>query len=354
MKLFAKKAKPMLGLDVSTSSVKLIEISQLGDTYRVESFAAEPMPANAVNDKVIVDVEAAHEAVRRCVKASGTNVKLAAVAVGGATVITKTLPMPAKLSDKELGEQIELQADQYIPFPLEEVAFDYEVAGVSTSDPEMVDVLLAATRRENIEARQQMLHAAGLKAKVIDVEAYALENAFRLLSHQMPDEGFGKTIAVVDFGAVTTTFSVLHDRKIIYTRDQQFGGKALTEEIMRHYGLSYEEAGKSKKEGGLPSNYKSDILDPFVEDMAQQVNRSLQFFMSATSEYGHIDQLVLCGGCAMIPSALSHIQDKVGVPTVVADPFGRMKISSKAKSMGVENEAPGLMISCGLAMRSFD
>lgn len=354
MKLFAKKAKPMLGLDISTSSVKLVEISQVGDTYRVETFAAEPMPANAVNDKVIVDVEAAGEAVRKCVKASGTGVKLAAVAVGGATVITKTIPMPAKLSDKELGEQIELQADQYIPFPLEEVSFDYEVVGASASDTDMVDVLLAATRRENVDTRQQLLNAAGLKAKVVDIEAYALENACRLLTHQMPDEGFGKTVAVVDFGAVTTTFSVLHDRKIVYTRDQQFGGKALTEEIMRHYGLSFEEAGKSKKEGGLPSNYKSDILDPFVEDMAQQVNRSLQFFMSATSEYSQLDQLILCGGCAMIPSALTHVQDKVGIPTVVADPFGRMKIASKAKSMGVENEAPGLMIACGLAMRSFD
>lgn len=354
MKLFAKKARPMLGLDISTSSVKLIEISAVGDTYRVESFAAEAMPPNAVNDKVIVDIDAAGEAIRKAVKASGTSVKRAAVAVGGASVITKTIPMPAKLSDKDLGEQIELQADQYIPFPLDEVAFDYEVVGTSASDPDMVDVLLAATRRENVESRSQVLSAAGLQAKVVDIEAYALENACRLLTHQMVDEGFGKTVAVVDFGAVTTTFSVLHDRKIVYTRDQQFGGKALTEEIMRHYGLSFEEAGKAKKEGGLPSNYKTDILDPFVDDMAQQVNRSVQFFMSATSEYSHLDQLILCGGCAMIPAALSMVQEKVGIQTVIADPFGRMKVTSKAKGQMVENEAPGLMIACGLAMRSFD
>lgn len=354
MKLFAKKARPMLGLDISTSSVKLIEISAVGDTYRVESFAAEAMPPNAMNDKVIADVEATAEAIRKCVKASGTGVKRAAVAVGGASVITKMVPMPAKLSDKDLGAQIEMQADQYIPFPLEDVSFDYEVVGASANDPEMMDVLLAATRRENVEARQQALGAAGLLAKVVDIEAYAVENAARLLNHQLVDEGFGKTIAFIDFGAVTTTFSVLHDRKIVYTRDQQFGGKALTEEIMRHYGLSFEEAGKAKKEGGLPGNYKSDILDPFVDDMAQQVNRSVQFFMSATSEYAQIDQLVLCGGCAMIPSALSTIHEKVGLPTVVADPFGRMKIASKAKGQMVENEAPGLMIACGLAMRSFD
>jgi type IV pilus assembly protein PilM len=354
MKLFAKKAKPVLGLDISTSSVKVIEISAVGDTFRVESFAAEGMPPNAINDKVIVDVEAAGEAIKNAVKASGTGVRRAAVAVGGASVITKTIPMPAKLSDKELGEQIELQADQYIPFPLDDVAFDYEVVGASATDPEMVDVLLAATRKENVESRTQVLSAAGLQAKVVDIEAYALENACRLITHQLVDEGFGKTIAVIDFGAVTTTFSVLHDRKIVYTREQSFGGKALTEEIMRHYGLSFEEAGKAKKEGGLPNNYKNDILDPFVDDMAQQVNRSVQFFMSATSEYSHIDQLVLCGGCAMIPSALGMVQEKVGLPTVVADPFGRMKISTKAKGQMVENEAAGLMIACGLALRSFD
>jgi type IV pilus assembly protein PilM len=164
MKLFAKKARPMLGLDISTSSVKLIEISAVGDTYRVESFAAEAMPPNAMNDKVIADVEATAEAIRKCVKASGTGVKRVAVAVGGASVITKMIPMPAKLSDKELGSQIEMQADQYIPFPLEDVSFDYEVVGASANDPDMMDVLLAATRRENVEARQQALQSAGLVA----------------------------------------------------------------------------------------------------------------------------------------------------------------------------------------------
>lgn len=354
MAFLKPKSRPILGLDISTSSVKLIELSRGKDGYRVEAFAAEVMPTNAVNDKVITDIEAAGEAIRNAAKKAGTRVKHAAVAVGGASVITKVVPMPAALSDKELGEQIELQADQYIPFPLEEVSYDYEIVGPTASDPEMVDVLLAATRRENVEQRQEALVGGGLVAKVVDIEAYALENACKLLTHQLADEGFGKTIAVVDFGSTTTTFSVLHDRKIVYTRDQGFGGKQLTEEIMRHYGLSYEEAGKAKKEGGLPGNYKTDILDLFVEDMAQQVNRSLQFFLSSTSEYNQLDQIVICGGCAQIPQAAEHITERLGVRTVVADPFGQMSISSKAKAQHVEHEAPSLMIACGLAMRSFD
>lgn len=352
--LFKPKAKPKLGVDLSTSSVKLIEISRSGDTYKVETYAAEPIPPNAIVDKVIQDVDAVGDAIRKAAKRAGSRVKDAAAAIGGASVITKTIPMPASLSDQELGDQIELQADQYIPFPLEEVSFDYEILGPSPHDPELVDVLLAATRRENVEARQAVLETAGLTAKVVDIEAYALENACRLMTYQMPDEGLDKTIGLVDFGATTTTFSVLHDRKIIYTRDQAFGGKQLTEEIMRHYGLSFEEAGKAKREGGLPSNYKPEILDPFLEDMAQQVNRSIQFFLSSQSEFTGVDQVIACGGCATIPGAVEHIEERVGTPTVIGDPLGQMKMSSKAKAQLVESESAALVIACGLAMRSFD
>ena len=352
--LFKPKAKPKLGVDLSTSSVKLIEISRVGDTYKVETYAAEPMPPNAIVDKVIQDVEAVGDAIRRAAKRAGSRVKDAAVAIGGASVITKIIPMPASLPDQELGDQIELQADQYIPFPLEEVSFDYEILGPSNHDPEMVDVLLAATRRENVEARQAALEIGGLVPKVVDIEAYALENACRLLTYQMPDEGLDKTIGVVDFGATTTTFSVLHDRRIIYTRDQAFGGKQLTEEIMRHYGLSFEEAGKAKREGGLPSNYQPEILEPFLEDMAQQVNRSIQFFLSSQSEFSELDQIMICGGCGAIPGAAEHIADRVGTQTAIGDPLGQMKLASKAKAQLVESDAAALVLACGLAMRSFD
>lgn len=352
--LLKAKAKPMLGLDISTSSVKLIELSKSGASYKVECYAAEPMPPNAITDKVIADVDAVGEAVRKAVKRSGTRAKLAALAIGGASVITKVIPMPASLSDSELAEQIELQADQYIPFPLEEVSYDFELIGPSESDPEMVDVLLAATRRENVEQREAVMELAGLTSKVIDIEAYALENACRLLAAQMPDDGIDKTIAVVDFGSTSTTFSVLNDLSVVYTRDQAFGGKQLTEEIMRHYGLSFEEAGKAKKEGGLPGNYKTEILDPFVDDMAQQVNRSLQFFLSSTSEHDHLDQIVVCGGCAAIPGVAERIAERLGTPTIIGDPLRDMKLASKAKAQLIESDASALMIACGLALRSFD
>ncbi|MCA1798117.1 MAG: pilus assembly protein PilM [Xanthomonadaceae bacterium] len=352
---FGRNSKPLIGLDISSSAVKLVELSRQGSSYRVEAYAAEAMPVGAINEKTIVDVEAAGEAVRRTVKRSGTRVKHAAIAIGGAAVITKVIQMPAGLKDSELGEQIELQADQYIPFPLEEVRYDYEVLGPAKGgDGEMVEVLLAATRADNVDQRQAVLDAAGITAKVVDIEAYALENACRLLTHQMPDLGVERTIAIVDFGATTTTFSVLNDLRIIYTRDQAFGGKQLTEEIMRQYGLSYEEAGKAKKHGGLPDNYNEEMLQPFMEDMAQQVNRSLQFFLSSNSQYETLDEVLICGGCSAITGVDTLIAERVGVPTQVGNPFGEMKISSKAKGQLAESDAGALMIACGLALRSFD
>ncbi len=245
--LFQRRFRPVIGLDITTSSIKLIELTRSGDSYRVESYAAEPTPPNAINEKAIVDAQAVGEAVRRAVKRAGARSKECAVAVSGDAAITKVIQMPRNLRDNELESQVEMQADQYIPFPMEEVSFDFEVVGPSEKDPEMLDVLLVATRSENVEQRQAAVQAAGLTARIVDVEAFALENACRLLTHQMPDGGMERNIAVIDFGASSTTFSVLRDTKVAYTRDFSFGGQQLTEEIMRTYGLSMEEAGRCEE-----------------------------------------------------------------------------------------------------------
>lgn len=351
--LLTRGAKPILGLDISTTAVKLVELSKSGDRYRVESYAVEPLPPNSVIEKNISDVEAVGAAIRRAVKRAGSHAKDVAVAVAGSAVITKVISMPASLSDDDMESQIQLEADQYIPYPLEEVNLDFEVLGPSADNPERVDVLLAACRSENVDVRVDSVELAGLTAKVVDVEAYAMENAFSLIADQMPDEGIDKNIAVVDIGATMTTLNVLHDRKTIYTREQVFGGKQLTEEIQRRYGLSYEEAGMAKRQGGLPDNYIPEVLEPFKEAMAQQVSRSLQFFFSS-SQYNSVDYLVLAGGSSSISGVDSLIEQKLGVPTMVANPFNNMGISSRIKPQVLVNDAPALMIACGLALRSFD
>ena len=352
--LFGKSNRSLLGLDITTSSVKLIELSKSGDTYRVEAYAAEATPLNAVNEKAIVDAQVVGEAVRRAVKRSGARSREAAVAISGDAAITKTIQMPASFTGPELEGQVELQADQYIPFPMDEVSYDFEVIGPTERDPDMIDVLLVATRTENVEQRQAAVEAGGLTARIMDVEPFAVENACRLLRHQMQDEGMGHNVAVIDFGASSTTFSVLRDLKVVYTRDFAFGGQQLTEEIMRTYGLTLEEAGRAKKEGGLPSNYEPEILEPFIDDMTQQVSRSLQFFLASGTNREQPEQIIICGGCANIPGVADVIGSRVGIPTQIGNPLGMMKLSSKARSQGVLKDATALLTACGLALRSFD
>ncbi len=352
--LFGNKSRPLLGLDITTSSIKLIELTQSGKTYRVESYAAEATPANAVNDKNIVDAQSVGDAIRRAVKRSGAKSKDCAIAISGDAAITKVIQMPSALTERDMEGQVEIQADQYIPFPMEEVSFDYEVQGPNEADPDMLDVLLVATRTDNVDQRQAAVEAAGLVARVVDVEAFALENACALLAHQVPNGGIGQSIAVVDIGASSTTFSVLEDMRVIYTRDFSFGGQQLTEEIMRTYGLSMEDAGRAKKEGGLPSNYQPEVLDPFIDDMTQQVSRSLQFYLASGGGREQPDSLLVCGGCANIPGIADVISSRVGIPTEIGDPMGQMKIASRAKSQGVRKDSTALLTACGLALRSFD
>ncbi|MCQ4273394.1 MULTISPECIES: pilus assembly protein PilM [Pseudomonas] len=351
--LFTKKANTLLGIDISSTSVKLLELSRSGGRYKVEAYAVEPLPINAVVEKNIAELEGVGQALARVTAKAKTGVKAVAVAVAGSAVITKTIEMESGLNDDELENQLKIEADQYIPYPLEEVAIDFEVQGTSVRNPERVEVLLAACRKENVEVREAALALAGLTAKVVDVEAYALERAYGLLAEQLGGERDEMTVAVVDIGATMTTLSVLHNGRTIYTREQLFGGRQLTEEIQRRYGLSVEEAGLAKKQGGLPDDYESEVLLPFKEAVVQQVSRSLQFFFAA-GQFNDVDYIMLAGGTASIPDLDRLIQQKIGTQTLVANPFADMALSGKVNAGALASDAPALMIACGLAMRSFD
>lgn len=352
MPLFRTKSIPLVGVDISATAVKLLELSRSGSRYRVESYAVEPLPSNSVVDKNISDVDAVGEAIGRALKKSGSRTRQAAAAVAGSAVITKLITMPAELSDDDMESQIQIEADQYIPFPLEDVNLDFEVLGPSENAPERVDVLLAASRSDNVEARVATLELGGLSARIIDVEAFALENTVRLLVGDMFDDADDKVVAVADVGATVTTFSVLENMRIVYSREQSFGGIQLTEEIQRRYGLSYEEAGLAKRRGGLPDNYEPEVLDPFRESMAQQISRAQQFFYSS-SQISAIDHLFLAGGCASIPDIGAVVQERIGAPTSVANPFANMAVASRIPAQTLANDAPAMMVSCGLALRSF-
>ncbi len=353
MSWFKKNQSVVLGIDISTAAIKLLELSKTGIKYKVESYAVTPLPQDAVVDKNITNTEVIGDAIKAAVKQSGTRIKQACVAVSGSSVITKIITMPASLSDEELEEQILVEADQYIPYSLDEVNLDFEVQGPSENNPEMVEVLLAASRRENIDDRVEALTIAGLKPAIVDVEAFAMENAFSLLIDQFPESIENQTVAIADIGATTTTLNILYEGKTVYTREQGFGGKQLTEEIQRRYGLSYEEAGLAKKHGGLPDNYITDVLDPFKKAMVQQIARSLQFFVSSSANRG-VDIIVLAGGCASIPGMEKLVEQELNMTTYVANPFINMALAKKVKPQSLSNDSPAMMIACGLALRSFD
>ena len=348
---FTKPSKPMLGMDISSSAVKLIELSKTGDSFKVEAYRVLPLPPNTIVDKNIADLDALSETIAAVVKRSGSKLTDIVAAVSSSSVITKEIELPAGLTELQMEMQIEVEADQYIPYPMEEVAFDFDVLGEAENNPDLVRVLLAACRQENVEHRRQALEMAGFNPKVIDVESFAVERAYKLIEGQL-DEVSDQVVAIADIGASVFSFTVLVDGKIIYSREQQFGGKQLTEEIQRRYGLSWEEAGEAKRKGGLPEDYATEVLGPFKESLVQHITRSLQFFYSS-SHFNYVDQLFLAGGVSALEGLVDEVEQVIGLPTAVANPFANMQLHKSINPTALANDAPAMLLAVGLAMRSF-
>jgi type IV pilus assembly protein PilM len=353
-RLFKPKAPPLIGADLSSSSIKMVELTEAGrGLYRVERYAIEPLPKDSVVEGNINNLDAVSDALKRCHKRLGTNIKNVALALPNAAVISKRIYVPAGQSDEELEVQVETEANQYIPFSLDEVNLDFQVLGPAPNNAEDVEVLIAASRKEKIEDRVAAAEAAGLKATVMDVDLYAAQAAFELMIADQGDESKDQNIAMVDVGATTMTVNVLRNGQSIYLREQPFGGNELSQEIQNKFGLSSDEAEVAKRDGGLPPEYESEILQPFVDKMGLEIARALHFFFSSTP-YNQVSQIVLAGGCAAIPGADEAVTRRTQVPTVIANPFVNMDVSSKVKVKSLTQDAPSLMVACGLALRRFD
>lgn len=352
--LVGKKNPPLVGLDISTSGVKLVELSETGkNEFRLERFASEPLPRGAVVDGNIENIEQVSEAVRRVWKKSGTRAKHVALGMPPASVITKKIVLPGGLSEDELEVQVESEANQYIPFALDEVSLDFDVIGPAQNAPEDVEVLIAATRKEKVEDRVAVAEAAGLKPLVMDIESYAARAAVDRITMQLPKGGQGQTVALFQIGAQVTHFSVLLDGQAIYEREQPFGGNQLTQDIVRAYGLSFEEAESKKKSGELPDGYDRELLEPFMENAALEVTRAIQFFFTSTP-YTHIDQIFLAGGCAIVPGLVNLVAERTKVSSSVVSPFKGMQLAQTVREKQLRAEAPAFLVACGLAMRRFD
>ncbi|MCG2633464.1 MAG: pilus assembly protein PilM [Gammaproteobacteria bacterium] len=353
MGFLTKKNPPLVGIDISTTAVKLLGLSRKGPTYRIDNFAYVPLPADAVSENSIASIEKVSQAVEQAIRLSRTKAKHASVAVPGSSVITKIISMPADLTDEEMASQIQVEADQYIPYALEEVYLDFQVIGPNPHNPETVDVLLVASRSENVDDHVAAIEGAGLKCQIVDVETYALETAYSLINPTVTAGGNDQTVAIVKIGSVSTTLNVLHNGSMIYTREQRFGGKQLTEEIQNRYGLAFEEAERAKQEGGLPDDYPLEVMEPFKGAISQQVGRLLQMFFSS-SPYKKVDLLMLAGGTAALPGLEHLIETQTATPTQIANPLARMALSGNVQAQAVTRHTSSLTIACGLAMRNFD
>jgi len=349
--LFSKKNHALLGIDISSSTIKLLELSKTGAKYKVENYSSRPLPDGALVEKNIANLDAVGEEMLKLSTLIKTGSTKAAVAVPGAAVITKTIEMNASMSDAEMENQISVEADQYIPYPLDEVALDFERQGPSEKNEDMVEVLLAACKKENVDTRVAALEIAGFEAKVVDIEAYAMERAFNLMCEQMELDKEGLA-AVIDIGATMTTMYILRDGVSIYTREQVFGGAQLSMEIQNRYGLSKAEADNALVNNDLPEGFEDDVLKPFIHEMSEQIGRTLQFFFSS-SQYNDVDLIVLAGGSASTAGLSDMVQEELGTRTVVANPLAKMGVANKVNKKQLQNDAASLMMACGLAIRGF-
>jgi type IV pilus assembly protein PilM len=351
--LFSRQPAPLLGLDVSTSGVKLVELGlDKAGNLVLERCAMEPLERGWITDGNIEKFDEVAEAIRRLVKKSGTKTRNVAMALPPSAVITKKIILPGGMSDDELEQQVETEANQYIPFPLDEVSLDFCVIGPSATSAGDVEVLIAASRREKVQDVQGLAEAAGLIPVVVDVESYASRLATSRLIENLPNEGKGSIVALFEIGSLTTSMQVMRDEDVLYDRDQAFGGAQLTQQIVRQYGFSAEEAEAKKRSGELPEDYEATVLKPFIETMVQELGRALQFFFTSTP-HNKVDYIMLAGGSAAVPGLTAAVTQHTSFPCSLLNPFDGMEIGDGVRLKKMTREAPSYLTSCGLALRRF-
>jgi len=343
----------MIGLDISSSSVKLVELSQTNTgEYVLERFASEPFEKGWIADGQIEKFDEVAEAVRKVVTKSGTRTKQVAMAMPQSAVITKKIMLPAGLREEEMELQVEAEANQYIPFSLDEVSLDFCVIGPSVTSAGDVEVLIAASRKDRVQDRQGLAEAAGLKPAILDIESHASRLAMQRLIAALPGEGKDALVALFEIGAENTSLKVLRDNELLYDRDQAFGGAQLTQLISRQYGFSFEEAETKKLAGDLPEDFQNTILGPFVDSLSQEIGRALQYFFTSTPHH-KVHYVMLAGGTATLPGLKDRVTELTGFASMVVNPFDGMKLGSSVRESKLRREAPSYLTACGLAMRRF-
>jgi type IV pilus assembly protein PilM len=344
----------MMGLDISTSSLKLVELGQgSAGTFSLEHCGIELLEQGWITDSNIEKFDEVVGAMRRLIGKSGSKTKEVAMALPSSVVIGKKIILPGGLSEREMEVQVESEASQHIPFSLDEVNLDFCVAGPSAASDGDVEVVIAATRKEKVEEVQGLAEAAGLRLVVVDVESYASRRAARRVIDRLPDGSADTVIALFEMGAVTSVMHVLHNEEMIYERDHLFGGAQLTHMLVRQYGFTLEEAEAKKRADELPGDYAMTVLAPYVDKLAHELERALKFFFTSTA-YNRVDYILLAGGSATLTGLANAVTHYTSFPCRIINPFSGMDIGRGVREKKkILRQAPSYLTACGLAMRRF-
>ncbi|WP_055732941.1 type IV pilus assembly protein PilM [Agarivorans gilvus] len=349
-----KSSTALLGIDFGSSTIKGLLLSKSSKGLKVEAVAEVDTPTGALVDNQVVSPEEITESLRELKRKLPSRNRQVATAVAGSHVITKVIYMDSSLSALELETQVELEAENSIPFPIDEISLDFEVLGVNESEPTRNNVLLSAARTEAVSIRAEVLANADFEAKIVDVESHALGRAWNYLLHQQ-DEEFDpqKVIALVDIGETTLNFAILNKGEVVYNRAQNFGGAQYTQQIASFYSLSVEEAKEMKVSGRLPENYEIDVFAQFVNGVIQNVRRQISLFLSS-SGYKTIDAIALSGGSALSDELVFQMQSDLEMPVLKAQPFHDCAVDRSIDREKLRHEGGKYMVALGLALRSFD
>ena len=355
---FGQSQPPTLGIDISTSCIKVLQLSPCEQGYCIDHIGSCPLPEGCVLERVITDIETVANCIRLAVQQSQSKAKHCIMAVPSSNVMSKVITMPADLSDEELEAQINVEADQHIPFPLNEVNIDYNVLKNNHNNDHQVDVLLVCSKTPNITSKVMVAELAGLSPIIVDVESYLTERSFPYLNASLSQDqnsasnNDNHTVAIFDIGSHITTLNVIDKQQLIYTREHDFGGKQLSEKIMQAYQYDFQTAEQKKLSNDLPEDYQVNTLEPFIQTVAQQCSRFLQFFYSVKPSTP-IQHIILCGGGSNIAGLDEILQQNVDIPTSTINPLAHLSYSSKVDPTLVARESSSFLVALGLALRKY-
>ena len=349
--------KTILGVDISSSAIKLIELEPSSQGFNVIAYGVEPLPEGVTFDREIVDVAKIAQVLESVYKKSGARSRNVAVAVSGSSVISNYIDVPSSLTSKQVEARVKLEADTIIPFPLDEINLDFAVVGQNITSKDQVRVQVVACQRDYVDRRKEVVELAGLNPVVVDIESFAFARAYQTLIDFTQNKSLKNSVltakdeivAIVDIGATQFTFLVLSNQSIIYSVEQPFGGRQLTEDIQRHYNLTWAEAGRAKRKGGLDADYADAMLNPCKSLLIEHLTRSIQVFYSST-DTNRIDKLVLSGGVSKTDGLRDQISEAVGIPAEVIDLSKSISVSHLPSCARLTADIPAMMLAFGLAL----